>query len=128
MARCFSNQASETLKGCGVSRYVRTRPDLRDLTSPQSSSTSRCCRNEGSDMLNGSASSLTAAGPLLSRSSTARRVGSASPWNTQFNWEACWLGKYLTVVGKEYLGQYLNVGEINFRLRLIWCVRRDGSR
>src|SRR5207249_755634 len=67
-------------------------------------------------ILNGSASLLTAAGPLPSRSSTARRVGSASPWNTRFNWRACWLGTYR----KEYLGQHLPL-----RPRQMLAVRPD---
>ena len=43
----------------------------------------RCWVNEGKAMSNGRANSLTAAGPRLSRRSTARRVGSPSARKTQ---------------------------------------------
>ena len=39
-----------------------------------------CFMNDGNAMSNGSAKSLMLAGPLPSRPSTARRVGSASAW------------------------------------------------
>ena len=41
-------------------------------------------------MLNGRASSLVETGPLLSRSTTARRVGSASAWKTQSSFGERW--------------------------------------
>ena len=41
-----------------------------------------CFMNDGSAMSNGAASSPMLAGPLPSRPSTARRVGSARAWNT----------------------------------------------
>ena len=40
-----------------------------------------CCTTAGSDMASGSASSLTEAGPRLSRTTIERRLGSASAWN-----------------------------------------------
>jgi hypothetical protein len=41
--------------------------------------------NDGSAITNGRASSVADAGPMLSRSTTARRVGSDSAWNTVAN-------------------------------------------
>ena len=38
--------------------------------------------NDGSAISNGRASSVADAGPMLRRSTTARRVGSDSAWNT----------------------------------------------
>ncbi len=56
-------------------RYAAA-PSSWKWTSPQSSSTSRCCVNDGKAMSNGRANSLTGAEPPLSRLRTARRVGS----------------------------------------------------
>ena len=64
--------------GSGVSSQATMRPVLVRLISPASDSTSRCFITAGSDIGSGRASSLTEALiPLLSRASSARRVGSA---------------------------------------------------
>jgi hypothetical protein len=62
---------------------VRTRPDFCETTSPEDSSTARCCITAGSDMASGRLSSLTDAGLAASRSTIARRVGSARAWNAR---------------------------------------------
>ena len=64
-------------------RQVRTLPAFSDATSPDISSTARCCITAGSDISSGRLSSLTDAGPCVSRSTIARRVGSASAWNAR---------------------------------------------
>jgi len=65
--------------GTARNRQATTRPVLLRATSPASDSTSRCFITAGSDILNGSASSLT---EMLSwpasRAKSARRVGSES--------------------------------------------------
>ena len=60
---------------------VRTRPTFSEVTSPLASSTCRCWTTAESDILSGSASSLTEAGPRQSRSTITRRPGSARAWN-----------------------------------------------
>src|SRR5262245_1388177 len=95
-ARSWAIQRSAAFSGRGTSRYVRTRPPLRERTRPHCSSTSRCCVKEGSAMSKARASSLTGAGPALSRLSTARRVGSPSARKTRSRC-ICWLGICLTI-------------------------------
>ena len=75
---------------------VEAQKEFFDRTRPQFSSTSRCCANEGNAMSKGSASSVIPASPRLSRSMTARRVGSERAWKTRL---ICtdWLGICLTI-------------------------------
>src|SRR5215203_7327830 len=47
------SQSSTTLNRLGAISYVRTRPRFFDVTSRLSSSTERCCTNDGSCMSNG---------------------------------------------------------------------------
>ena len=54
-----------------------------------------CCITAGNDMAKGRASSLTEAGLATRRSMMARRVGSASAWNTVSRPD--WLGTQLSV-------------------------------
>src|SRR5215468_10161025 len=61
---------------------VRVRPSFRDRTRPLVSRTCTCCSTAASDMDSGFPSSLTDAGPRLSRSSMRRRPGSASARKT----------------------------------------------
>ena len=42
-----------------------------------------CCTTAGSDIASGAASSLTDAGPRLSRATMERRLGSASAWKAR---------------------------------------------
>lgn len=69
---------------------MRTRPALALSTSPASSRTRRCFRNDGPAIANGAASSDTDAGPRTSRSTTRSRVGSASAPNTAGNRALTW--------------------------------------
>jgi len=63
--------------GFAVSRHATTRPVFARATRPTSDSMSRCFMIAGSDMSNGSASSLTeSASRPESRASSARRVES----------------------------------------------------
>src|SRR5215217_2677152 len=62
----------------GSIRHVRTRPTFSELTRPLTCSTSRCWTTADSDIGIGSASSLTVAGPRLSRSTMPLLLGSAS--------------------------------------------------
>ncbi len=65
--------------GSARSRQETVRPFLLRVTSPASDNTSRCFITAGSDMANGSASTLTESESVwLSRASMARRVESAS--------------------------------------------------
>src|SRR5436190_10318910 len=64
-------------KAKGASVHLRARPTFSVVTSCASSSKRMCFFIPVSDMPNGSASSLIVALPVPSRSSTARRVGSA---------------------------------------------------
>src|SRR6476660_215193 len=57
--------------------HLRTRPTFSVVTSSASSSSRMCFFIPVSDMPKGAASSLMLAAPVPSRSSTARRVGSA---------------------------------------------------
>ena len=64
--------------GSAVSRQVTVRPFFVRVMSPASESTLRCFRIAGSDIWNGSASSLTESVLSLSNwARSARRVGSA---------------------------------------------------
>src|SRR5207245_2370670 len=63
--------------GSSIRRQWRIRPCFVRTSSPASSSTERCLEIAGSDISNGSASSPTEASPRVSRSTIARRVGSA---------------------------------------------------
>jgi hypothetical protein len=70
MARCI---------GAAVSRHATMRPVLARAIKPASDSTSRCFMIAGSDIGNGCANSLTdRLSRWPSRTSSARRVGSAS--------------------------------------------------
>jgi len=62
---------------------------------PELSSTARCCITAGSDMENGRARSLTEAGLRASRSTIARRVGSASAWKARSRGDG-WLSMCLS--------------------------------
>jgi hypothetical protein len=65
--------------GAAVSWQLTMRPLLLRVTRPASDSTSRCFITAGSDMANGSASSLTERpSPPASRTTSARLVGSDS--------------------------------------------------
>jgi len=65
--------------GFAVSRHATTRPVFSREIRPASDNTSRCFMIAGSDMSNGSASSLTeSVSRWDNRASNARRVGSAS--------------------------------------------------
>src|SRR5882672_10203524 len=77
-------------------RQVRTRPTFSDRTSLLASSTCRCWTTAGSDIASGLASSLTEAGPRVSRSTMTRRDGSASAWNTRSR-GTDWLSIYLSI-------------------------------
>ena len=70
-------------KAYGASVHRRTRPTFSVVTSSASSSNRTCFFIPVNDMPNGSASSLIVALPALSRSRTARRVGSASAANAR---------------------------------------------
>jgi hypothetical protein len=70
-------QRSAWLSIAGLTWQVRTRPTFALVTSPDSSRTFRCNMAPASDMGSGLASSLTVAGPWVSCSTMARRVGSA---------------------------------------------------
>ena len=59
---------------------MRIRPFLCEVTTAARSSTPMCCMNDGRAIVNGFANSLADAGETLKRSTTARRVGSASAW------------------------------------------------
>jgi hypothetical protein len=74
---------SARLSRAGSTRQVLTRPIFSERTSPELSSTARCCITAGSDMASGFARSLTEAGPRASRSTIARRVGSARAWKAR---------------------------------------------
>src|SRR5436190_8322379 len=75
---------------------------------PASSSTFRCCITAGRDIASGWASALTGAGLRTSRSTIARRVGSASAWKTRpTRSNPDWLGTYLTIVGRIEKVKYL---------------------
>jgi hypothetical protein len=70
--------------GAAVSVQLTVRPALLRVTRPASLSTSRCFITAGSDIANGCASSLIDKPSLsLSRSSSARRVGSDSAANVR---------------------------------------------
>ncbi len=77
--------------------HILVLPVFCDRTSPLASSTCTCCTTAASDMLSGLASSLTDAGPRLSRSTMRRLLGSDSAWNTRSS-VAVWLSMYLTIV------------------------------
>ena len=65
--------------GAAVSWQLTMRPLLLRVTRPASDSTLRCFITAGSDISNGSASSLTERpSPPASRATSARRVGSDS--------------------------------------------------
>ncbi len=65
--------------GSAVNRHVTVRPALLRMMSPASDSTLRCFMIAGSDMGNGSASSLTESALRSSSCArSARRVGSAN--------------------------------------------------
>jgi len=65
--------------GAAFKRQATVRPDFVRATSPASDKTSRCFMMAGSETLNGCASALTdRPGSSASRTSNARRVGSAS--------------------------------------------------
>src|SRR4051794_4141695 len=70
-------------KAYGTRLHLRTRPTFSVVTSSASSSRRMCFFIPVSDMPNGSASSLIVAVPEPSRSSTARRVGSARAANAR---------------------------------------------
>ena len=70
--------------GAGVSSQATMRPVLVRLIKPASDSTSRCFMTAGSDIGNGSASSLIDRLSAFSRrASSARRVGSDSAANVR---------------------------------------------
>lgn len=75
---------------------VRIRPTFWDRTSPLASSTWTCWSTAARDISSGPASSLTEAGPRLSRSIMLRRLGSASAWNTRSS-VAPWLTTHLSI-------------------------------
>ena len=64
-------------------RARRVHSGFAERTSPLASSTCTCCTTAASDMSSGCASSLTDAGPRVSRSTIRRRLGSARAWKTR---------------------------------------------
>ena len=78
---------------CGPDRACGRRPGR------ERSSTPRCWVNDGRAMAKGRARSLVDAGPRPRRSTTARRVGSASAWKTVSRSASRCLGMCLSVVG-----------------------------
>ncbi len=78
LGRAPAIQDSAERSTAGLMLQVRVRPVFCDRTRPLASSTWTCCRTAASDIASGRASSLTEAGPVLSRSTMTRRPGSAS--------------------------------------------------
>ena len=68
----------------GSIRQVRTRPTFSVCTSPLSSRICRCCITAARVMASGWANCDTVTGASLSRSTSARRVGSPSAWKTRW--------------------------------------------
>ena len=67
---------SATLSASGSIRQVRTRPTSTERTSPEASSTARCCMTAaGSDICSGRASLLTEPGPRANSARIARARG-----------------------------------------------------
>ena len=81
--RCSEIYRLADVRGSVLRLQVRVRPSFRDRTRPLVSRTCTCCSTAASDMDSGSPSSLTDAGPWLSRSSMRRRPGSASARKTR---------------------------------------------
>ena len=75
--------SSADRSAAGSTLHMRTRPSLWVCTSPPASSTRRCWSTAASVMVNPTASSEAERGPAVSRSSIARRVGSARAWNAR---------------------------------------------
>src|SRR5437899_563718 len=95
-------QRSAALSAFGSIRQVRTRPSLSVLTRPLASRTLRCWTTADSDIVSGSASWLTEAGPRDRRSTICRRAGSASAWNIRSSWAgSCSMVALAVVVGEE---------------------------
>src|SRR3954454_15525924 len=102
------SQPSASRSAFGSIRQLRTRPAFSVTMTPASSSTFRCCITAGRDIASGSASALTDGGLRTSRSTIARRVGSASAWKTRPTpSNPDWLGTYLTIVGGFEKVKYL---------------------
>ena len=76
--RCSPTHRSSASNPVEAIRHVRTRPTFSVVTSPHSSSISRCCHTAVSVIPSGPASCDTDTGPRLNRSSIARRVRSPS--------------------------------------------------
>jgi hypothetical protein len=66
----------------GLNAALRSRPFFSERTSPLVSRTSRCCTTAGSEIASGFASSVTDAGPRLSRSIIDLRTGTARAWKS----------------------------------------------
>jgi hypothetical protein len=96
MERRSEIQCSAERSTAGLMLQVRVRPVFCDRTRPLASSTWTCWTTAARDMASGLPSSLTDAGPRLSRSTMRRRPGSASAWNTRSR-SATWLSMYLSI-------------------------------
>jgi len=77
MVRRSDIHRSAERSAAGLMLQVRVRPVFCDRTRPLASSTCTCWRIAARDMASGLPSSLTDAGPSLSRSTIRRRPGSA---------------------------------------------------
>ena len=84
-ARCLSIQAAASISGSGSNATQCSRHARRRRTNLACSSTRMCFDTALSDIANGSANSVTRASPRRSRSTIARRVGSASAASVAFN-------------------------------------------
>ena len=62
--------------GADAADFRRTRPTFAERTSPEPSSTARCCMTAGSDIASGRANLLTEVGPRASWAKIDRRVES----------------------------------------------------
>src|SRR5215207_4082529 len=85
MARCSDSHRSMAVNGSSSMAQIRTRPTLHVRIHPLSSRRRMCCMKDGNAISKGCAKSLTLAGPLPNRPSTALRVGSAIAWKMPFS-------------------------------------------
>src|SRR5215213_7544836 len=85
IARCSDSHCWTAVNGSSSTAQIRTRPTLCVRIHPLSSRNRMCCMKDGNAMSNGFARSLTLAGPLPNRPSTALRVGSAIAWKMPFS-------------------------------------------
>ena len=96
--------------GSAVRRQVTVRPVFLRVMRPASESTLRCFKTAGSDISNGSASSLTESALLASNCArSARRVGSARAAKVRSSSAALYLTIWLSYGGQEEVSTFFAI-------------------